>query len=380
MRLFRQSTGSARILALVPLALGAASLCSAGSITYQISLTAGVGSATGYIVTDGTIGVLGQANIIAYNLFLSDPAADLNGFSTWTLVCCTFFPFTGSDLSATATHLLFDFSGTDGGGVDFADPTLDFQLCLSTAGGAFGGPCQGAGVGLAFLTSLPSFGYNYQFTSVSGTAVIGTATATPITTTTTVKYGPNPSAYGEPVTFRVSVTPNAGSPPNGAVLFESNALVLAKVKLSGGEATWKTSTLPQGQDSITAVFAGNRYFEGSSVTVTQTVDPASSPIVAGCNIRNSPSGLPPYPGSCGMTNQGPDEDYNVRVSSVTMNGVSCAWKEPKENLTPDQSVSFDISCGNVNTACNVSNTLTINGTDVGGTFSGSTIFLWCTGP
>jgi hypothetical protein len=28
----------------------------------------------------------------------------------------------------------------------------------------------------------------------------------------------------------------------------------------------------------------------------------------------------------------------------------------------------------------VSNTLTINGTDVGGTFSGSTIFLWCTGP
>src|ERR1039458_7307657 len=85
------------------------------------------------------LAALGQANIIACNLFLSDPAADLNGFSTWTLVCCTFFPFTGSDLSATATHLLFDFSGTDGGGVDFADPTLDFQLCLSTAGGAFGG-------------------------------------------------------------------------------------------------------------------------------------------------------------------------------------------------------------------------------------------------
>lgn len=374
MRLFRQSTGSARILALVPLALGAASLCSAGSITYQISLPAGVGSATGYIVTDGTIGVLGQANIIAYNLFLSDPAASS---STWTLVCCNFFPFYGSALSATATQLLFNFSGT--GVVDFADPTLDFQLCLSTAGGS-GGPCQGAGVGLSFLTLLPSFGYNYQFTSVSGTAVIGTATATPITTTTTVKYGPNPSAYGEPVTFRVSVTPNAGSPPNGAVLFESKALVLAKVKLSGGEATWKTSTLPQGQDSITAVFAGNRYFEGSSVTVPQTVDPAPSPIVAGCTIANSQSGFPPYPGSCTITNQGPDEDYNVRVSSVTMNGVSCAWKEPKENLTPGQSVSFDISCDNVNTACNVSNTLTINGTDVGGTFSGSTIFLWCTGP
>src|ERR1039457_2551246 len=92
MRLFRQSTGSARILALVPLALGAASLCSAGSITYQISLTAGVGSATGYIVTDGTIGVLGQANIIAYNLFLSDPAADLNGFSTWPLSGAPSFP------------------------------------------------------------------------------------------------------------------------------------------------------------------------------------------------------------------------------------------------------------------------------------------------
>jgi hypothetical protein len=82
--------------------LGAASLCSASSITYDVDLTVGAGSVTGDIVTDGAIGVLPQADIIGYNLLLSGPPAGTNTFS---LSCCNFFPFSGSDLSATATQL-----------------------------------------------------------------------------------------------------------------------------------------------------------------------------------------------------------------------------------------------------------------------------------
>jgi uncharacterized repeat protein (TIGR03803 family) len=205
--------------------------------------------------------------------------------------------------------------------------------------------------------------------------------ATPATTTITVNYSPNPSAYGESVTFVANVTSSAGAPPNGeTVSFESGATVLGTVKLNGGKAEWKTSTLPQGTDSVSAVYGGDVNLAPSSVTVTQTVDPPAPTVTAGCNIANSQSGLPPYPGSCGITNQGPDEAYNVRVTSVKINGASCQWKAPIKNLTPGQSESFKITCSDVITTCNISNTLTINGTFVGGTFSGTNTFVWCSGP
>ena len=199
-------------------------------------------------------------------------------------------------------------------------------------------------------------------------------------TTITVAHSPNPSAYGESVTFVANVTSSAGAPPNGeTVLFESGTTVLGTVKLSGGKAKLTTSTLPQGTDSVSAAYGGDANLDRDSVTATQTVyPPADFTITAGCTVPYSPSG-PPYPGTCGITNQGPNEAHEVRVNSVTMNGASCTWKEPTKNLTADQMESFHIECGNVNTVCNESNTLTIKGTAVGGSFSGTHNFLWCTG-
>jgi len=105
--------------------------------------------------------------------------------------------------------------------------------------------------------------------------------------------------------------------------------------------------------------------------------PANPNIVADCNIANSSSGLPPYRGSCGITNQGSGEAYDIRVSSVTISTGSCTYKAPIEDLTAGQSESFPISC-TVNAVCNESYTLTIDGTVVGGQFSGSSTFVFCT--
>ena len=175
----------ARSLALMLLVLGAAPICSASDITYDVNLTIGSGSVSGDIVTDGTVGVLAEADIIGYNLLLSDPA--VSAPSTFNLSCCSFFPFDGSDLSATATQLLFNFSGTDSGVVDFADPSLDYDLCFSTFGGAFGPSsfCQGAGETLTFLGTSP-FGLNFQSTTLSGTDVIATASSVPEPSTLTL--------------------------------------------------------------------------------------------------------------------------------------------------------------------------------------------------
>jgi len=105
--------------------------------------------------------------------------------------------------------------------------------------------------------------------------------------------------------------------------------------------------------------------------------PASPKISADCNIANSQSGLPPYPGSCGITNEGPGEAYGVRVSSVTISAGGCTYKAPTENLTPGQSVSFPISC-TFAPVCNEAYTLQIKGNFVGGNFSGTNTFLFCT--
>ena len=81
------------------------------NLTYYINLTIGAGGVTGDIVTDGKTGALGQADILDWNLLLND------GATTFRLLG----PLSGSnsevndsgfDLSATATQLLFNFSGT----------------------------------------------------------------------------------------------------------------------------------------------------------------------------------------------------------------------------------------------------------------------------
>ena len=83
-------------------------------ITYDVGLTVGTGSVNGYIETDGTIGAISDGNIVDYNLILN------NGSTTFDLTG----PLSGdnsavdinqSDLTATATQLLFNFGASDGG-------------------------------------------------------------------------------------------------------------------------------------------------------------------------------------------------------------------------------------------------------------------------
>ena len=164
--------GNASYAAATPVTRSFAVGLSAVYSYYYVNQTIGGIGLTGDIVTDGTIGVLAQSNIIGYNLQLSDPAANP---STFSLSCCYFFPFDGSDLSATATQLLFNFSGTDSGVVDFAAPSLDYDVCFSTSGGASGPGsfCEGAGETLTFTSGPVPIVDNFQFTSQSGTGVIG---------------------------------------------------------------------------------------------------------------------------------------------------------------------------------------------------------------
>jgi|ERR1017187_5664391 hypothetical protein len=112
-------------------------LCSAATITYDVNQTVGAGGVTGFVETDGTIGVLSASNILDWNLVVNEgntnPTFDILGPLSGSN---SVVGVVGTDLSATATQLLFNFSGTDSGYALFQHPSLfagsDFW-CLSSA-------------------------------------------------------------------------------------------------------------------------------------------------------------------------------------------------------------------------------------------------------
>lgn len=79
------------------------------NITYAVNQNVGgVGSATGTITTDGTIGILGPSNIVAFDLKLYD---GINTVEVTNLNGATHF--IGPDLTASAEYIFFNFySGT----------------------------------------------------------------------------------------------------------------------------------------------------------------------------------------------------------------------------------------------------------------------------
>jgi len=95
-------------------------------------------------------------------------------------------------------------------------------------------------------------------------------------TTTTLTSSPNPSTYGQAVTFTAAVSSSIGAPPDGeTVSFMKGTTVLGKGTLSGGTATFTTSTLKVGTTAVKAVYDGDSNFAGStSKAVKQVVEKA----------------------------------------------------------------------------------------------------------
>jgi uncharacterized repeat protein (TIGR01451 family) len=97
-------------------------------------------------------------------------------------------------------------------------------------------------------------------------------------TTTALTGSPNPSAFGETVTFTASVTvdaPGSGT-PTGTVTFKDGGAAIGTGTLNAsGVAVFATCTLDVGIHAITAEYGGDANFKGStSAPLTQVVDEA----------------------------------------------------------------------------------------------------------
>jgi Bacterial Ig-like domain (group 3)/Beta-propeller repeat len=98
------------------------------------------------------------------------------------------------------------------------------------------------------------------------------------TTTTALLSSLNPSTYGQAVTLTAVVSSSVGAPPDGeTVTFKKGTTVLGTGTLSGGSASFTTSTLKAGTNSITAAYGGDSNFNGStSKAVSQVVNKATT--------------------------------------------------------------------------------------------------------
>jgi len=97
-------------------------------------------------------------------------------------------------------------------------------------------------------------------------------------TTTTLTPSQSSRVYGQPATFTATVSSSTGTPPDGeSVLFMNGSTQLGSETLAGGTASFTTTALPVGSDSVTAVYNGDATLAGSSSTaVSQAVSKAST--------------------------------------------------------------------------------------------------------
>jgi hypothetical protein len=192
---------SARSFAVLLPLLGAASLCSAANITYDVNLTIGSGSVSGQITTDGTLGGYllppNTPNIVDWNLLVSSPCVSDsyvcvgNPTLSWDLLG----PLSGAGqnsglalvngddaFSASPTELIFNFSAGNDGYLFFGggSPYGSIELCFSDIAVCFatgGSPSASAIVGENLVVGV-QFGASQQpieTAALSGAQVIATA-------------------------------------------------------------------------------------------------------------------------------------------------------------------------------------------------------------
>jgi hypothetical protein len=161
------------------------------------------------------------------------------------------------------------------GTVTFRDGAVIIGTPVALTGGA-------ASVTLTGATLLSGGSHSLSATyngATCCTSSVGnlTQTVNRATTSTTVSSSNNISSSGSPVTFTATVTSGVTGTITGTVNFMDGITVLGAGTISGGVASFTTSTLSSGSHSISAVYAGDTNFAPStSASVPQVVSGVAS--------------------------------------------------------------------------------------------------------
>jgi hypothetical protein len=247
------------------------------------------------------------------------------------------------DPSVFGQSVTFTATVTGGGPGTPTGTVTFFDSGTSIGSGALNGSAQAT-----FTTTTLSggthsitatYGGDNTFAGSSSAAV--TQTVTPGSSSTAVTSSGNPTGFGATVTFTATVSavaPAAGT-ATGTVTFIDGAMTLGSAALSGGQATFSTSTLTIGNHSITAAYGGDTNFTGSTSAVfTQTISSGASTTTLASSVNPTVFGqsvtftaMVTGSGSGTPTGTVTFLDGGASIGSVTLSGGKATLT--KSNLT-----------------------------------------------
>ena len=117
--------------------------------------------------------------------------------------------------------------------------------------------------------------YSGDTTYLTSSATLTQTVSPLIASTTSLSGSPNPSVYGQSVTFTATVSPVAAT---GTVVFSIDGTAGVPVNLNAsGVATFATAALTAGNHSVVATYSGSAtYATSASSTLTQVVNKATT--------------------------------------------------------------------------------------------------------
>lgn len=204
------------------------------------------------------------------------------------VTCCTSATSPETLINVTGTASTIQLSASASTIATGSSVTLTAQIQPSSAsdgtvtfknGNTVVGTVQvSGGVATSQPIALSTVGTDTFTASYAGSATYNPSASAPVTVTvvqpiqTTTSVTPSPSSVpeGTSVTLTATVAATAGSTvptgaaPTGSVTFYNGGSALGTVPLSGGQATYIATSLPQGIDSITATYSGDSLFVTST--------------------------------------------------------------------------------------------------------------------
>lgn len=179
----------------------------------------------------------------------------------------------GQSVTFTATvRATSPATGTPTGTVDFNDGAT----LLATVPVAPNGTAVYTTNSLSVGTHPIKAVYSGDSSFNTSTSALANQIVSKATTKVLLTSDVNPSSFGSPVTFTATITvntPGGGIPDSGTVTFKRGAVVLGTATVdSSGTATFTTSTLGSGSNTITAVYSGNANYNASpAASIVQKV-------------------------------------------------------------------------------------------------------------
>ena len=158
--------------------------------------------------------------------------------------------------------------------------TYSSSGAASNSGGKY---TMTSGTGNATVTVNKDGDANYS----AAPALTANVTAVKNSSSTALTSSANPSFYNQSVTFTATASGHSGTPTGNVTFMEGSTILAANVTMSGGRATFTTSTFTVASHAITAVYNGDTNFNRSTASaLNQTVNKAvtTTSVNTSCNL------------------------------------------------------------------------------------------------